>query len=178
VEQKPDAAIIAGNRCLVRAYTLEDAAGLPPIADDFAVARWMTRRFPHPYTAEDARAWVERASTESPVDSFAVVVDGTLVGGVGIRPHDGEAEGVAQFGYWLGRAHWGRGIATEAARLLIAHAFGLRHLRRLEAFVFAPNAASARVLEKCGFTLEGVLRRALTDREGEIVDAHSYALLR
>jgi ribosomal-protein-alanine N-acetyltransferase len=171
--------VIFGTLCNLRPYTPDDdAARLAQIAGDFEVARWLTHRFPHPYTVGDARAWLATASVESPVNSFAITVDGELAGGIGIRPHTGEASGVAIFGYWLGRAYWSRGIATEAARLLVAHAFETRRLRRLEAQVAAPNLASARVLEKSGFIREGMLREAFVERDGTVQDAALYGLLR
>ncbi len=148
------------------------------VAGDFAVARWMTAGFPHPYTRAAADAWVVKAAAEDPVENFAIEVEGLLAGGIGIAPHTGEHAGVAEFGYWLGCAYWGRGIATEAAGLVVRHAFDVRHLRRLEAHVFAPNTASARVLEKTGFTREAVLRESYVERDGTIVDGYLYALLR
>jgi RimJ/RimL family protein N-acetyltransferase len=137
----------------------------------------MTHAFPHPYTLEDARAWIATSSAESPTNNFAIEVDGALAGGAGIRPLGGESIGVAEFGYWLGRAYWGRGIATEAAAMLAQHAFEERGLRRLEAHVYAPNVASARVLEKIGFTREAVLRSAISERDGRVTDAWLYARL-
>jgi RimJ/RimL family protein N-acetyltransferase len=82
------------------------------------------------------------------------------------------------FGYWLGRAHWGRGIATEAAQMLADHALNAGGMRRLEASVFVENRASIRVLEKCGFTLEGRLRSLYLDRDGGVSDAFLYAKLK
>jgi len=137
----------------------------------------MTERFPHPYTRDAAQLWVDAAIGKQPTENYVIEVDGALAGGIGLRPHAGESAGVAEFGYWLGRDYWGRGIATEAARLLTAFAFARRKLRRLEAHVFAPNVPSAHVLEKCGFVREAVLREAFIDREGAIVDGLLYALL-
>jgi len=168
---------LAGTRCRLRPYRVADSEALTVIADDFAVARWMTARFPHPYRLEAARAWIDRAAREAPVDNFAIEVEGALAGGAGIALFDGERRGTAEFGYWLGRAYWGRGIATEAAGLLADHAFAQRGVHRLQAWVFAPNSASARVLEKTGFHCEAVLRDALSERDGTIVNALIYARL-
>jgi RimJ/RimL family protein N-acetyltransferase len=162
----------------IRPYRSSDAVRLQAIANDAAVSRWLSRRFPFPYSAADADGWVCEAGACEPIDDYAIAVDGDLAGGVGIRPHGLERTGVAEFGYWLGRAYWGRGIATAAARMLIARAFGERDQRRLEALVFAPNVASVRVLEKCGFVCEGTMRRAVMDRAGNVIDALAYALLR
>jgi RimJ/RimL family protein N-acetyltransferase len=62
--------------------------------------------------------------------------------------------------------------------LFVPYAFATRRLRRLEAYVFAANPSSARVLEKCGFVREGILREAVVDREGAVHDAWLYARLR
>lgn len=166
--------MLIGARCLLRPYRTADAEALVVIANDELVTRWMTRRFPYPYTLADAKNWLTH---QNPAETFAVEVDGALAGGVGIRADDGECTGVAEFGYWLGRAFWGRGIATEAACLVADHALAERNLRRLEAHVFGRNGASARVLEKCGFTLEATLRHRLVDRAGNIDDCLLYARL-
>ena len=169
--------MIAGERCRLRPHRRQDAAQLSAAAGAFAVARWMTARFPHPYGLVEAQAWLAVAAAEDPVDHFAIEVDGTLAGGAGLQPASGERFGVAEFGYWLGCDYWGRGIATEAARLLARHAFAQRGLHRLEAHVFAPNAGSMRVLEKTGFRCEGKLRSGFVERDGTIVDGFLYGRL-
>jgi [ribosomal protein S5]-alanine N-acetyltransferase len=166
-----------GAVCRLRPYRLDDVGALRTLADDPLVARWMTARFPSPYTEADARVWIEAAIVDVPPHHFAIEVDGALVGGAGIDPLRGEHSGAAVFGYWLGRPYWGRGIATDAARTLSDHALRLRGFRRLQASVFAPNRASARVLEKAGFTLEARFREALVQRDGSICDELVYARL-
>jgi [ribosomal protein S5]-alanine N-acetyltransferase len=157
---------------------MEDAPEIPPIANDFLVARWMARRFPYPYTQEDADRWVVLASSDARRRHFAIVVDGILAGGAGVDPFAGERTGTAIFGYWLGRAHWGRGIGTDAAQTLSDHALQSGGLRRLEAHVFTQNVASVRVLEKCGFALEGTLRALYVDRNGAVCDALMFGRVR
>jgi RimJ/RimL family protein N-acetyltransferase len=73
-----------------------------------------------------------------------IVVDGEVVGGVVSWP---AAEGERDVGYWIGREHWGRGIATEALRAFLE----IDGTRPLSAHVAVHNAGSRRVLEKCGF---------------------------
>ncbi len=168
---------LRGERCLLRPYVANDVDALRTAGDRFEVARWLTARFPHPYTRADAAAWVAIVSAENPTNTFMIDVDGEFAGCVGIQVYDGERTGVAEFGYWIALGYWGRGIATEAARLLLAHAFDARGLRRLKAHVFAPNLASARVLEKCGFIKEATLRQSVADREGNVLDMYLYAKL-
>ena len=83
----------------------------------------------------------------------------------------------AEVGYWLGEAHWGNGYASEALRALTRYAFEELGLRRLSAGVFGHNPASARVLEKVGYRLEGIERNGVI-KEGMLVDQHLYAILR
>ena len=170
--------VLRGERCVLRPYRGDDASWLPSLANDIDVSRWMTASFPYPYTQHDADAWVAMGTAEDPTQNFVIEAGGVPVGGIGLRPQSGEGYGVAECGYWIGRPYWGRGFATEALRALVAYAFESRGLRRLEAFVFAPNQPSARTLEKCGFVREGILRLAVTDREGATWDAWMYGLLR
>jgi RimJ/RimL family protein N-acetyltransferase len=88
----------------------------------------------------------EKLLEDPEVLTRAVVAGGALAGHVGAWNRDGER----QVGYCLGRAFWGRGIATEALRQLLA----LEHHRPLSAHVAKTNAGSARVLEKCGFVFQ------------------------
>lgn len=67
----------------------------------------------------------------------------------------------ASLGYWLGRPHVGRGRMSAAVRAIIPHAFGTLRLHRIEAATMPANAASMRVLERCGFAREGFARRYL-----------------
>jgi ribosomal-protein-alanine N-acetyltransferase len=172
-----EAEVLSAATCRLRPYRPGDVDGLLAVADDPLVARWMTARFPHPYTRADAETWVALATAVEPAEHFVIEVGGTFAGAVGVMARRGEFEGVAIFGYWLGRAYWGRGIATDAARTLSDHAFRTRGVRRLEATVFSPNAASARVLEKCGFTLEARMREGVVERDGTVCDMLLYSRL-
>lgn len=72
-----------------------------------------------------------------------IVTDGVVAGNV----VSWEQDGIRLVGYWLGREHWGRGVATRALRQLVAEL----STRPLYAHVAKHNLASIRVLEKCGF---------------------------
>jgi ribosomal-protein-alanine N-acetyltransferase len=88
-------------------------------------------------------------------------VDGTLVGGVTLA---NVRRGIVQagtIGYWTGEPHAGRGYMTSALRALLPTLFGELNLHRVEAACIPGNAASIRVLEKCGFSREGLARRYL-----------------
>ena len=167
-----------GELCRLRPYRSGDESALCAVANDFEVVRWMTRRFPHPYALRDAEEWIAFAMADARKQILAIEVDGAIAGGIAVVPLEGERIGTALFGYWLGRPYWGRGIATEAARLLSDFALQSGDLRRLEATVFAPNVASARVLEKCGFTLEGRSPQLYIDRSGAVCDGLLFGRMR
>ena len=108
---------------------------------------------------------------------FAIVLAGELVGGIGIEPGVDVFRRSAEIGYWLGEPFWGRGLATEALRGATDYAFTTFDICRLEAGVFEWNPASARVLEKAGYTLEGRARLAVV-KDGRTGDRLQYALVR
>ena len=109
--------------------------------------------------------------------SLGITVDDEVIGMVGLeREHDVFHRSM-EIGYWLGEPYWGRGIATQAAGAMTDYAFATFDINRLWAGVFAWNPASARVLEKSGYVLEGVSRGAVT-KDGETTDELRYARLR
>ena len=99
---------------------------------------------------------------------------GTIVGGASIGHHEPTRQRV-EIGYWLLEDARGRGIATKVARVLAEHV--LAHgIERVEAVARVENLNSQRVLERAGFTREGVLR-SLLRHEGRRCDAVLYSLL-
>lgn len=80
-----------------------------------------------------------------------------VIGSCGIRRRAAGSQ-VADIGFELHPAHWGRGLATELAHWLVGFGFGTLELHRVEAHCIRENVASARVLEKAGMAPEGVLR--------------------
>lgn len=158
----------------IRPWRSADARALVPLADNRKVWLNLTDRFPHPYTPADARKWIRQASEEAPTLNFALECGGQLCGGIGLMPGEDLRVGTAEIGYWLGEAWWGRGLATAAVEAFTRHAFDSLGMRRLFARVLAWNPASARVLEKCGYQMEGRLRRAAL-KDGQVVDVLLYA---
>ena len=163
----------------LRRYREDDAVVLQKLADDREVSRFLRDRFPHPYTFEDARDWIERAcaETESPPLTFAISgASATMLGTIGLDRQGDVYRHSAELGYWLGRQHWGRGVATAAVEAICRYGFETVGLRRIYACVFEPNTASTRVLEKAGFQLEGVHRKAVW-KDGELFDELMFGLL-
>lgn len=141
-----------------------------------------TLDIPWPYTEEDADAWIEgrvRHRSEQPKETtFALRrADGRLIGVVGADDLDVGASHRARIGYWLAKAYWGRGLMTKAVARYVDYAFAELDVVRLTAGVFAWNEASARVLQKVGFTQEGRLRKH-REKDGTLVDVRYFGLLR
>jgi RimJ/RimL family protein N-acetyltransferase len=162
-----------------RPWRARDLDALVRHADNRRVWQMMTDRFPHPYTARHAELWIGiHMANLGPIINFAIELDGEAIGGVGVERKTDVYENTLQVGYWVGEPFWGRGVATAAATFIGDYAFeAFPAVQRLEAGVFDWNAASARVLEKAGFTFEGRLRRAVT-KEGRVGDLLMYARLR
>ena len=160
--------------CVLRPWRAADRPDLIREANNRKVWRNMTHTFPHPYTDSDADLWLAIAADPGASIQLAITLDDRAVGGIGAIAGEGIFAGTAQFGYWLGEAHWGRGIASAAASALAAQLGREHRFARLEAQVFGWNPASMRVLEKAGFEREAVLRCAAM-KDGYLIDTVLYA---
>lgn len=81
-----------------------------------------------------------------------------------------------EIGYWLLPAHWGRGVARECVRAVLAHAFGAMKLHRVAAEVDVDNFRSIALIERLGFQFEGV-RRGCELKDGRHLDLRIYSRL-
>jgi ribosomal-protein-alanine N-acetyltransferase len=118
---------------------------------------------------------VERGFEAKPDQRWWIVQekDGTPVGYVG----HGKADGGCWVGYLVAPAARGRGYGSEAVLLITDYLFLHKDIGRIQAETHPANAASQRVLEKAGFTREGILRRTFFSR-GVWRDTAMYSLLR
>jgi len=160
--------------CTIRSWRLDDADLIARHANNRKVWLGLRDLFPHPYTIQDAREFLQRATSETPTTKFCIEVNGGAVGGMGMHLGQDVHRHTATLGYWLGTDFWGRGIMTEAVVALTDFCFDNFLLRRISAEVFANNPASARVLEKAGFVFEGLLKNCVI-KDGELLDSLLYA---
>ena len=171
--------VLRTARLTLEPFTPADAAQVAAVINDREIAR-STQNIPHPYDESMARAWIagHAAGVErhSPV-VFAVRLTetGELVGAVGLVLNADHRR--AELGYWVARAAWGRGYATEAARALVHHGFEVLGLERIHAAHFAHNPASGRVMEKVGMRREG-LQAGHVIKWGAREDLVLYGMLR
>lgn len=149
----------------IRSWRKGDEHSLVLHANDRDVSMNLRDAFPYPYSPADAERWIEYATTQPSCRSFAICLEDDPIGGIGLKPREDIERFTAEIGYWLGKAHWGRGIATAAVRALTCFAIPHYKLTRVFAIPFAQNVASARVLEKAGYRLEGRMRRSAIKEE-------------
>ena len=148
------------ERLLLRQPEASDIAAMVALANDYEVAKNLSR-MPYPYGEDDAQSFIARSEeSRARGTDFSFVItrkaDGTLLGGCGAHLRD---NGFFEIGYWLGKPHWGRGYATEAARKLAGFTFHALKATKVTAGYFHDNPASAHVLEKVGFRPDGASQR-------------------
>jgi RimJ/RimL family protein N-acetyltransferase len=160
--------------CQLRPPVPSDAGSLALHANDRDIWLNLRDRFPHPYSEQDAEEYIATIVDQSPVTSFVIIIDGKAVGGIGLTPgHDIERY-TAEIGYWLGRAYWGTGVMTDAVRAITDYAFAELKLLRVFAVPFVRNPPSARVLQKAGYSKEGLMRASAV-KDGTLLDQWMYA---
>lgn len=137
---------------------------------------WINLRdaFPYPYRLEDAEVFISRVAKADTATNFAIATTSEAIGSIGIVLGKDVHRFTAEMGYWLAEPYWGKGIMTDAVQFLTAWAFRELKLHRVSAEPYATNKASHRVLEKAGFTREGVLRSSAF-KDGKIVDQFVYS---
>ena len=164
--------ILETKRLILDVWRGADWMELHPIATDPEVMRYITGGTP--WTEQQIRRFVERQVTTCAERGFCrwkllAKPGGETVGFCGVGYwRDGPAP---EIGWWLARSHWGRGLATEAARAALRHAFERTELDRIISVAMVGNAASIRVMRKlrmafdCEFESDGTrLVRYAIDR--------------
>lgn len=163
----------------IRTWRLSDAPELAQSIGNPAVQQNLRDGIPYPYTEEDARTFIREMLGADPNETFAfaITAEDRAVGSIGIYRQGNIHRQTAELGYYIAQPFWGRGIGTRAVQLACSYVFEHTDILRIFAEPFAYNAASCRVLEKAGFTLEGVLRKNAV-KDGRVLDMKLYALVR
>jgi RimJ/RimL family protein N-acetyltransferase len=147
------------QRLVLRRWRDADVAPLAAIHGDAEVMRWIGDGSvaDEPRTAAAVADW-ERHWDERGFGLYAVELRGTgeLAGFVGLAVPAflPEIMPAVEIGWRLGRAHWGRGLATEAARAVLHHAFTAQGQDRIVSIHQVGNVASERVMHKLGMRLD------------------------
>jgi ribosomal-protein-alanine N-acetyltransferase len=137
------------ERLLLREHEPEDIDVFCAMEMDPDVRRFVGGR---PRTREEAAQKFRKMRSKSRLPFCAIVykAEGKYIGRGGLHPMPGGAPGL---GFYIARAYWGRGFATEAARAFVEYGFRELKVPRIISSVEVGNAASSRVLVKLGFKL-------------------------
>ena len=141
-----------------------------------------TLRIPYPYTEADSDEWLALLAkiTQQQGQPFHWAIrnpEACLIGACGFDGFQIGKSHRAEIGYWLAKPYWGRGIMPTVIRKVCQFAFNEWNLMKITAGVFSFNAASARVLGKCGFEQEGYLKKHY-QKDGHLIDARLFGLLK
>lgn len=136
---------IQTERLTLRTLRRTDISALAKLLNDYEVSRWLTV-VPYPYSEADGHEFLDFLAKADQLEALAIIAPEGIIGVVGIG---------SSLGYWLGRAHHGKGYMREAAGALVDYYFSRRDVDQLNSGYFTNNGASAAVLGKLGFTPNG-----------------------
>lgn len=161
--------------CQIRPWNIADAPALSAALNTPRVLEMLRDGLPCPYTAEDGETYI-RLMAQEPF-AFAVTVDDRAVGSIAAFRQSNIHSRTAEVGYYLAQEYWGKGIMSAALEQLCRRVFSESDILRLYAEPFSHNIGSCRVLEKCGFQLEGTLRCNAV-KNGRVLDMKLYARIK
>ena len=138
---------------------------------------FLSDRLPNPYTEADADWWLGMVSENEGKEGVwrSIWADGELVGSISVERKDEGGKTIGEIGYMILTLWWSQGIGTEAVSQICEIAFRELELQQIIGQVFPENVASARVLEKNGFLMEGMLAGAIM-KQGKVMDLIAYRL--
>ena len=160
----------------IRNWQISDAQALAAVANNRNVWNSIRNEFPSPYTVMDALAWIKHANEEKPVANFAIEIGHVVAGNISCMWHKDVYAKTVEVGYFIGENYWGKGIASAAVALILEAIKKNKEIVRIEAKIFGGNGASARVLEKNNFVLEGIRKNAIF-KNGVIADEQVWVYL-
>lgn len=158
----------------LRSFQDDDAISLSKYANNRKI--WLNLRdaFPHPYTIEDARNFIENAKAKQPETFFAITYNEEVIGSLGFNIGQDVHRKTAELGFWLAEQYWNRGIITAAIQVAVKYAFEKYGVVRIYAEPYSTNTGSIKVLEKGGFKFEGLLKSSVF-KDDKILDQLLYA---
>ncbi|MCH4825391.1 GNAT family N-acetyltransferase [Planococcus halocryophilus] len=171
--------VIETDRLILREVVKEDAADMFRYLSDKDVMKHMgLKTFKTENEALDEIGWYQTIFTEATGIRWGITLkeEGKVIGSCGffnMHPEHSRTE----IGYELNKDYWSKGIASEALEAVIGYGFQYFQLERIEALVEPANSASLKLLDKNGFTQEGLLRH-YEFTCGKFDDLYMYSILR
>jgi [ribosomal protein S5]-alanine N-acetyltransferase len=172
------------KRLILRQMTHRDVNDIVEHINNINVSKWLLV-VPYPYKVKDAKFWINQQKKEArnkERDNYQFGIElkseKKIIGGIGLNKIN-KSHNTSTIGYWIGEKYWRNGYGTEALKGILDFSFKKLKLRRIEAGVLANNPSSGKLLEKYGFKLEGLRRKAVICKaDKRIEDEYIYGLLR
>jgi ribosomal-protein-alanine N-acetyltransferase len=168
--------MIETERLLLREWVLDDVDDLYDYAKNPNVG-------PHggwkPHESKDESLDIIQNLFLDKYHCWAMVLKetGKVIGSIGYEVDKKRPDvNCRELGYAMGEDYWGRGLMTEAAKAVIRYAFDEMSLDLVSVYRSPTNHRSGRVIEKCGFVYEGILRKAYKIYDGSIRDVACYSM--
>ena len=149
--------MLTTERLRLETWREEDWLQLKPIAQDPEIVRYISNGEPWP--DERIREFVVRQMANFEARGFCFwrllpEGSGEAIGFCGLQPIELDGERTVEIGWWLARARWGQGLATEAAREALRDAFERAEVERVISIAHAENRASIHIMQKLGMRYE------------------------
>lgn len=171
--------VLRGKRIFIRPYEKEDEKAVYKVINCEGIYR-TTLNIPYPYPKDQVAVWlhftIKNSSYKKGYEWGIFTYEGTYIGNVGIVNID-YINNSGEVTYFIGQLYWNKGFATEAVQLMLAYGFQELGLERVQGRSMTCNPASLKVMQKCGFTYEGLARHEVF-KAGKYVDVWHAAIIK
>lgn len=162
---------------ILRRLANDDRSSLAFLANNKKIWDNVRDYLPFPYTENDAATFISLSMQEAIPMTFSIEYTGQFCGVIGLTGQKDVYKKTAEIGYWLGEPFWNKGIATTAVKLITDYGLQSINFVRIHTGVFEYNIASMRVLERNGYTKDGVFKKSIF-KNGKIWDEHRYSIIK
>ena len=159
---------------ILHKWTSNDKEALMALCNDVD-RTFLSDRLPYPYTEADADWWLGMVAENDGKEGVwrSIWADAQLIGSISVERKDEGGQAIGEIGYMILTPFWSQGIGTESVRQICEIAFRELELQQIVGNIFPENVASARVLEKNGFQLNGTMTGSIV-KNGSLLDVKVY----
>ena len=165
------------NNIILRRLTKNDRPALAILANNKKIWDNVRDVLPYPYTENDAGDFIKMTMLEEIPMTFAIGYEGQFCGVIGLGGQTDVYKKTAEIGYWIGEPFWNKGIATTAVKLITSYGLESLDFVRIHTGVFEYNIGSMRVLEKNGYSKDGIFKKSIFKND-QIWDEHRYSIIK
>ena len=163
------------GQILLRPLIDEDQKSLANLANNKKIWDNVRDLLPNPYTNKDAEIFINITKQEDTPMTFAIEFQKQFCGVIGLVRQSDVYRKTAEIGYWIGEPFWNKGIATTAVNLITDYGLNSLDLNRIHTGVFEYNIGSMRVLEKNGYSKDGIFKKSII-KNGQVCDEHRFSI--